>query len=249
MLGRYVIPVARLAEFEQAWHAVGEPAGWQLSALVAKPESELPAVSDFNAKHAGKLKIDALELKASTTEDIEKIASGIPTSTFGYVEIPVAQDPAPLIAAIQASGLRAKIRTGGLTADMFPEAGAIARFVQECSEAGVAFKATAGLHHPVRCAMPFTYEPDSASGKMHGFLNVFLAAAFARRRMSVEFLERFLLEENAHEFKFVGDGMQWRGETLSTAEIESSRKDLAIAFGSCSFEEPISDLQSLGLLP
>jgi hypothetical protein len=247
MLGRLVVPVARLTEFEQAWRAMGEPSGWQLSALVAKPESELPAAKDFNAKHAGKLKIDALEVKASTVEEIGKLT--IPAATLAYVEIPVAQDPVRLVAAIKSAGLRAKIRTGGLTADMFPDAAVIARFVRRCFESGVAFKATAGLHHPLRCAKPFTYEPGSAVGKMHGFLNVFLAVAYALRGMPVDFLAHLLLEENAREFHFNEDGLQWGGQTLTAAEIESARRDFGIAFGSCSFEEPISDLQSLGLLP
>ena len=35
-----------------------------------------------------------------------------------------------------------------------------------------------GLHHPVRGEYPLTYAPDAPRGVMHGFLNVFLAAAF-----------------------------------------------------------------------
>ena len=54
------------------------------------------------------------------------------------------------------------------------------RFLRACTEAGVPFKATAGLHHPLRAEYRLTYAPDSPRGTMFGFLNVFLAAAFLR---------------------------------------------------------------------
>ncbi len=245
MLGRFVVPVARLTEFEEAWRNLGKPEGWQLSGLVTKPEAELPVVDSFNTKHKDTLRIDAIESKASTPTEIRALPAQITT----YVEIPSRNNPTELIATIKAAGLRAKIRTGGLTEDMFPDAATIARFLRSCAAAGVPLKATAGLHHPVRCVKPFTYEADSARGPMHGFLNVFLAAGFARQGHPQAFVERLLLEENGNELKFSDQGVQWRGAELTASEIIDLRARFAIAFGSCSFEEPIADLQALGLLP
>ena len=165
MLGRFIVPIARLAEFGEAWVSAGGPVGWHLSGLVGKPEEELPAVRAFNAIRGSKLKIDALEFKATSASEIASLKGKLPGDTLGYVEIPVTQDPAPLIAAIRTAGLRAKIRTGGLTAEMFPDAAKIARFLHGCSEAGVAFKATAGLHHPVRCVKPPVYCPGRWPGR------------------------------------------------------------------------------------
>jgi hypothetical protein len=249
MLGRFVVPVERLAEFERAWVSVGRPSGWQLSALVARVESDLPLIVSFNTRHAGALQIDALEVKVASVQEIVELAGTLPRGIATYIEVSIAKDVAPLLAAIRANGLRAKIRTGGLTADLFPDAGSIARFLLAAANANVAFKATAGLHHPVRCERAFTYEPDSARGTMHGFLNVFLAAAFARAGQPADVLGQVLLETNPIAFHFDEQGLGWREERLSTAYLGESRAKFAIAFGSCSFEEPISDLQTLGLLP
>jgi hypothetical protein len=246
MLGRFVLPVSQLLDFEHAWHDVGSPTGWQLSALVANPAADLRLIADFNTRHAGAVKIDAIECKASKTEDIDRIA--LATTLETYVEVPLSPSLPALLAEIHEQGLRAKIRTGGVTEELFPSASAIAGFLRDCANAGLAFKATAGLHHPIRCVKPFTYEPNSPSGKMHGFLNVFLAAGLARKGLSAQELESLLLEEQPAGFEFTSEGVSWRDQHLDSGAIESARTDFAIAFGSCSFEEPIADLQHLGLL-
>ena len=92
----------------------------------------------------------------------------------------------PRLAVLSAAGARAKVRTGGVTEGAFPASHALARFIQSCADAGVPFKATAGLHHPLRGEYRLTYEPGSPHGMMFGFLNVFLAAAFARDRPHAE---------------------------------------------------------------
>ena len=147
-----------------------------------------------------------------------------------------------LIPELAKRHLRAKIRTGGITADAFPSAHAVAAFLRACKAAGVAFKATAGLHHPLRCVKPLTYEPNAPTGLMHGFLNVFLAAAL------LDHAEAILEERDAHAFAFDHAGASWRGQRVSTDELTAMRNTFAISFGSCSFEEPIADLQELGWL-
>ncbi len=244
MLGRFIVPVSKLEEFERAWHKEGEPLGWQLSALLANADREMPLVHEFNATYAGALQIDTVELKASKAKEIR----ALPGMT-GYVEVSSATDPTELIARMKHENLRAKIRTGGLTPHAFPPAADVARFLRACAGVAIPFKATAGLHHPVRCVKPFTYEKGSVEGMMHGFLNVFLAAGFARKGYAALFLERLLSEEDPRAFRFTEGGVQWGDAYLSAEELADMRANFAIAFGSCSFEEPIADLQALGLLP
>jgi hypothetical protein len=172
------------------------------------------------------------EVKATTEEEVAQFPPGV------YVEIA----DAALLDAIKRHGQRAKIRTGGITADAFPAIGDIAAFLRACREKGVAFKATAGLHHPLRCVKPLTYEPNAPTGTMHGFVNVFLAAAL------LEHAEGILAETDPRAFTFEDERASWRGHAVTTEELRTMRSEFATSFGSCSFEEPIHDLKELGWL-
>jgi hypothetical protein len=177
------------------------------------------------------------EVKAATAEDVERIATEA-NGRVVYVEI----SDIRLLPAIARYGLRAKVRTGGVTPDAFPPIADVAQFLRACKEAGVAFKATAGLHHPLRCVKPLTYAPDAPTGTMHGFVNMFLAAAL------LEHADEILREDDARAFAFDDAGAAWRGHRVSTDALRVMRRELATSFGSCSFEEPIGDLRALGWL-
>jgi hypothetical protein len=142
----------------------------------------------------------------------------------------------------------AKIRTGGLTPDAIPAAEDLAHFLCQAAERRLAFKATAGLHHPVRSDRPLTYAPDAPRGTMHGFVNVFLAAAFAWHGADRATVLKILNETDAGAFQFLDDEARWRDLNLTTGQIAEARSDFAHSFGSCSFEEPIADLRQLGWL-
>ena len=112
------------------------------------------------------------------------------------------------------------------------------------------FKATAGLHHPLRSEQAFTYAADSPRGVMHGFLNVFAAAALLREgRIDARGAEALLRDERPQAFAFDGDTLRAGASTLNEREIESARRDFAVSFGSCSFADPVSDLRALGYGP
>jgi len=152
------------------------------------------------------------------------------------------------VRTVAACGRRAKIRTGGETADKIPPVEIVIDFMQACATAKVPFKATAGLHHPVRSMHRLTYQPDSPSGMMHGFLNVFLAVAFVRTGIDTPLAVALVNEQSPEAFEFDSSGVLWQDQRLSIAQIAEARRDFAISFGSCSFTEPIEDLQSLHLL-
>lgn len=250
-LGRFIAPAGRLSELHQALmprHPT--PAGrWRVSVLLGtEVGADLQAIGRFTSAAAGGATVDAVELKAGTPALVRQAAGRLPRELETYVEIPIDRDPAALVGALAETGLRAKVRTGGVTADAFPSPDDLVRFLRACLEAEVPFKATAGLHHPLRSTYRLTYAPDSPTGTMYGYLNLFLAAAFLRGG-ATDADARLLLEEtDAAAFRFDADGVGWHTLRVTTSDLARLRAESAIAFGSCSFREPIDDLTLLHLL-
>ena len=252
-LGRFVVPAARLDELEAASSGLLPPGSeepWRLSVLIGTdPAADLRRLEDLNCRHAaagaGALVADVVELKAETAE---AALAGLPRHLAAFVELPLARDPEPALATIARHGAGAKVRTGGVTEDAFPTTDDLLRFLRAAVGAGVPFKATAGLHHPLRARYRLTYEPDSASGTMFGFLNLFLAAAFLRQGMSDADARRLLEEGDPASLAFDRHGVSWRGHRLEAAALAEARRVGLGSFGSCSFDEPVGDLASLRLL-
>ncbi len=259
ILGRLIVPVARLGEFEETFSGLPTPASggpftnWRLSVLLGSdPSADVACIHEFNARTASsgsgrRAIVEAVELKVANPEEITRLSAIIPTDLAAYFEIPLPVC-GECIPSISECGRRAKIRTGGETADRFPAAETVIEFIRLCAAANVPFKATAGLHHPLRSVHRFTYQPESPSGIMHGFLNVFVAAAFLRAGMEAKLAVQLLNEQSPQAFSFDLDGVGWRQHRLNRDEIAAIRRDFAISFGSCSFTEPIDDLRSLHLL-
>ena len=257
MLGRFIVPAARLDEFEQAAgkhlpvHADALP--WKLSVLGgADLASHLKLISDFNRRHTldedeGRVFIDTIEIKAASVAEVEQAMQKMHPTLGVYVEVPLTQNPQALIEVIAREHVRAKVRLGGVTPEAFPPSTDIAGFMAACVRAGVAFKATAGLHHAVRSVHRLTYEPDSPFGLMHGFLNVLLAAASISAGTAEATVVELLGETSATEFRFDDGGVAWRGLGLTNEQLARGR-ELMVAVGSCSFEQPLEDLNKLGIV-
>lgn len=263
MLGRLVVPVARLDEFEQAAAPLLPTADdddpWFITALCAAADDansldrDVERIHVFNEVHAdagaGLARIDAIELKADSAAAIDDALDAVPDEIAPFFEIALDADLRGMIAALAGTGGAAKARTGGVTADAIPSCEQLARFLAACAKADVPFKATAGLHHPVRAQHRLTYDADAPLGVMHGFLNVFLcAAALHARAINEQDAATMLDERDAGAFVFSDEGVSWRGVWIETERLARAREDFAASFGSCSFTEPIDDLRALRLL-
>jgi hypothetical protein len=138
------------------------------------------------------------------------------------------------VAAVREARAGAKIRCGG---ESVPPVEAVAAFVVACRDAGVRFKATAGLHHPIR------------HGDRHGFLNLLAAAVFAHADgLGEDELATVLAEEDPGAFSLDADALAVHGHRADAAAIDGARAELFAAYGSCSFDEPVDDLTALGVL-
>ena len=254
-LGRFIVPVSRLAELERAGADL-MPRGkravpWRLSVLVAE---DVRAASEemqrFNQAHSagsknGHAVVDVVEMKATTHGEIEHQRRDLSPSFTAYFEIPLSGEVDTLVAAIARVGASAKMRTGGVTAQSFPPAQSIVDFMLACQRNGVPFKATAGLHHPVRGEYRLTYDADAPRGRMYGFLNVFFAAVLLYSGDSEDTALAVLEETDPSAFTFEDDAIQWRDKRVTTDQWAAARSGFAIAFGSCSFREPVDELAVL----
>jgi hypothetical protein len=200
IVGRFVVPASRI-------HELGG--------------SQLPLTVVLDAPLPDDPRIEAVEARPGA--DPEALAGLAPEV---YAEVPLAPSNTvlPALEGLAERGLRAKFRCGG---SEVPSVEALAAAIRWCRELGLAFKATAGLHHALR------------TPREHGFLNLLAAAAFADE-------ERALV---ATDLSVTADGFSWGNVTATAAEVAGARRELFVGFGSCSVAEPIDDLRTVGILP
>src|ERR1035438_4098126 len=179
ILGRFIVPVSHLGEFEAALAGLPTPkegmclTNWRLSVLLgSNPVADVARLRDFNnrvtnASSARKAVVESVEVKTASVEEITQLSRIIPSGLATYFEIPLS-GCSECIPAVAGCGRRAKIRMGGETADKFPAPESVIEFMRLCAAANVPFKATAGMHHPLRSLHRFTYQAESPSGVMHG---------------------------------------------------------------------------------
>jgi len=203
--------------------------GWIVNRFVC-PASKLAELDDEPLRLSVVLDTGVLPTADSRIEAVE--AAGLdPEVLFDaapevYCELPLRDDISFRILQLGELGLRAKVRCGG---SVLPRVPALAEFVQTCRRLEVPFKATAGLHQPLR------------HGDEHGFLNVLAAAVFGDE-------EDALTDEDPGSFSVSDESFQWRERTAGAYEIAQAR-ELFVSFGSCSAQVPIDGLQALGMLP
>lgn len=258
LLGRFVVPASRLAEFSgiarELLPSQGDAKPWRLSVLAGDDvAADANSILEFNATHgeglqAGAATCDSVEMHARQAGDVQHAVSLFPPSLRLFFEITADADPAPLLREIAAHKAAAKIRTGGITEAAFPSSARVIHFIAACNTAGVAFKATAGLHHLIRSDYPLTYEPESACATMYGYLNLFLAAALIRKGISETEAKEALEEQHMGAFEVRINALCWRGHTLSVNELNETRSLFALSFGSCSFREPVDEAHALRLI-
>jgi hypothetical protein len=236
MLDRFICPASRLGELP-----AGAP---RLSVVLDGGEGDLEAVAGAIADGR---EVELIEARIDPTWIPD--TQGLVRSKLGegvqvYWELPPGRGLRGAVAAVREAGAGAKIRCGGVTAEAFPPVEAVAAFVAACRDARVRFKATAGLHHPIR------HVEASTGFHMHGFLNLLAAAVFAHvDGLGEDELAALLAEEDSAVFSVDADGLAVHGHHAGAAAIAAARTELFAAYGSCSFSEPVEDLIRLRVLP
>ena len=230
--------------------------------------SDLNCVNAFRNQFGSRVETDVFEIRlpndvlssdvsvAQLSEFLKTVSmnveSQIGSSAVLFHEVPLAgkdfrailEKVAAAAAAVPAQNATAlKIRTGGLEAAAFPSSEKLAAWIAICARHNVSWKATAGLHHPVRRF------DKTVNAKMYGFLNVIGAAVIEQvHKLDESKLQAILEDELPESFTFDGDLFCWRAYCADKNQIAAARKRFAVSFGSCSFDEPRDDLRELGYL-
>jgi hypothetical protein len=264
MLGRLIVPASRIDELLEFAHA--EEEALPLSVIVdagndprtwfANADKTFERISwyDLNVEH---IVINALEVPlpplVSERETYEATIGQAATLVEKYElrDVPVYIEPPRnnRLAELLTNTLEAfwrydvygKIRCGGLAPEDYPSVDELARYIWSDREYGGGFKATAGLHHPIR------HYNEAAGVTMHGFLNLLFASAFADVDETAR-LETILADTDPTHFAFEAEAIRYGDETCDVDEIEIAREHF-VAYGSCSFSEPVEDLIALSILP
>jgi hypothetical protein len=198
---------------------------WLLGRLVW-PSSRLAELSSYDAVPLS-LVLDGPVPVATRVEAVETRWPELPAFDGEvFVELPLDDELEQNVERLKAAGAFAKVRCGG---ERTPTSAELARFVRICSDAGLPFKASAGLHHAVR------------SGEAHGFLNLLAAA------LDPERAEDALDEEDPAAFTVGADGFAWTGGEAGTTALARMRRERFRSFGSCSFDEPVDELRALAI--
>lgn len=208
-------------------------------------ERDAGAMTAFINRVGDAAALEAYEVRIPSHNHIELCIKDL--SAFSevdvFVELPWADGLEDSMAAIAITEwIGAKARTGGVEASAFPDAESLAGFLHSAYALDVPVKLTAGLHHPLPSV------DDVTGGRMHGFLNVLTASALCGSHdLSRKEIAEVLRDDSIRSWAFGENEMSWKGQKVLVAQIEEMR-DLFLGIGSCSIDEPIADLSSLGLI-
>ncbi|HEU5219114.1 MAG TPA: hypothetical protein VFU23_10675 [Gemmatimonadales bacterium] len=249
-LGRFVVPSSRLDALavETRAGAEGLPEGEArlipLTVLLgADTAGDVEAVETFNREClVNGARVDAVEVKAATDEVVHRVLEVIPARWVRYVEVPLGEGTPSALDAVRDGGAFAKVRTGGTVAEAIPTPERLIEFLEGVKLRRLAFKATAGLHHPVRGLYRLTGAPDGPLGVTYGYLNLMIAAGILWRGGDRTLAREALLESDIESYTINGDALLWHDLRFEGDAIERMRSAFFHGFGSCSFSEPLREL-------
>lgn len=262
MLSSFVLPMEKFGDAGRFISVDSETGPLRISALgpktlnagdfLEKLETAIKGIEQFQSQDFGLVKISQMEMPlfpgadAGSLKQAAQLIAGRTIDVFWELPLNEVGRLVPLLAQCNQELIDRpfgfKIRTGGVSPDAFPSARCVAEPLLAAANYRVRLKFTAGLHHPVRMFR------DEVKTKMHGFLNVFGAGVLALEHgWDAPQIASMLEDENAGSFAFDDGTFRWRNWQVESQSIETHRR-LITSFGSCSFDEPREDLQSLGLL-
>jgi hypothetical protein len=254
--GRFLIRASQLEDLAAAVTSTmrhGE-APWETSVVFdIDPREAASRAADFHAEMEPAMTVAAAEapIVDTSTAGVQRLFTTVGSITpevVPFLEITRDADVTAQIRAIAAcisdAGRTggAKLRCGGITPDLFPSPDEVAEFIMAVIEARVPFKATAGLHHPVR-----HHDPTIGTHR-HGFVNILVATAAAAQGADRSTVAAIVAETDADAFRVSAAFASWRSLSIPGSALRRVRQESFVAYGSCDFDEPVTALASLGMM-
>lgn len=207
----------------------------EVAVVVTGGAGEIESAVGYAAR-SGVLELKAIEVRLRDEDDLSRNARRVAAmcaSCVGdaevFVETGLDGGWERALDVVAESGYAAKLRTGGLTAELFPSSAEVAGFIAACLDREIEFKCTAGLHNAVRHVADDGFDH-------HGFLNVLLATRASLDGASVDDVAAVLDSRSASDL------------ASQAAALDPGVRRWFRSFGSCSIDEPLQDLTSLGLM-
>lgn len=239
LVGPFVIGAAKLVELPPLLQGMPQRS-FDLSVTVPAPDGVQAVVTTAALLPPAVLR--ALEVAVPQSMSAEDVVPALDEALAGidvaggaldvYVEVPRDERRPALLRLLADSPYRAKFRTGGIEAHLYPDENELAEAIFACAELELAFKATAGLHHAVRNTDPET------GFEQHGFLNILAATHAAAGGAGPEAIASILAERD-------GAALAARLEALGD---DAAVRELFRSYGTCSIAEPLEELVDLGLV-
>jgi hypothetical protein len=194
-----------------------------LDVAVVVPDADGAAAAIYAVRGLDGIRLVALEVRDTTVSALRESIGG-PEGIDVYVEVPRDGRRDGVMRDLSGTSYRAKLRTGGLRQEMYPDESELAAALVGLIAADVPFKATAGLHHALRNTDPET------GLEQHGFVNLLAATERAREGAGADEVARVLAERDPS-----------RLPTLPT-------RSPLLSIGTCVIAEPVEELATLGLV-
>ncbi|GAA2098889.1 hypothetical protein GCM10009841_12430 [Microlunatus panaciterrae] len=239
LIGPLVVPDQRLAEVGRAVAATDRSV--QVSVVNSAGAGGLIGLA---ARNVAGVEVVAVETALRDLDDLAGAAARVVAaateldeSVRVFVELPFARGWERAAETVEAAGLAAKIRTGGMDPELFPTADQLAEQLSTLIEIDLPFKATAGLHH----AWP--NESRNAAGEtlpQHGLASLMIAIHALIEGADVSAAAGALRITDHDQLSSVING--W-----TEADAARLRRRFH-SFGCCGVGDPVADLVQLGLL-
>lgn len=265
MLNRFICPLTRLKDLDKA---LPDSETWDVctiadNATLANADAlreALHSLEDVQATSRS-IKLRTIEIRLTspherddpdTRETSERLAlyaseiqnTSLPNHVASFIEIPLGNHVDGNLMEIGHAGFFAKVRCGGIGLQATPDPELLASFVASCVRHQLPWKATAGLHHPIRhrVADPSLTGHDFYE---HGFLNLLTATSVALAGGERSDVSAAIADTDPDHFVLQSGGLTW---SQLRVPVTSAVRKLFIGYGSCSFSEPIADLKALNLV-